>query len=121
MSLKEYFINEYLFESQEDVLTLKVFSRDKKTRICSCQLIVTGIDSIRVKNLITSEGTLSPDLFKNIVVWLVSKGYKFITYERYVGGKFVERDIDVQRFLKKHRIEDVHKFLEEVNYENCSA
>ena len=99
MTLIREVINEYILEEETDVITLRIYLKDDK-RIASCQLVATGLDSVRVKNLNSIDHDINPSLIRAICIWLSKKNYKTITYERKVKNGFVEKTYPLERILK---------------------
>lgn len=104
MPLINNFVNDVRIEREDDVFSLRIFFGEK--RIGSCTCVVTGFESLRVKNLVVKDGGFDATVFYGLLSYAKGLGYSRIEYERKKGTSFFFKSIDLNdpKITKKFNI-----------------
>lgn len=96
MVLPRYDIGHHIvLEAETDVRTIRFY--DGETRIASLNVVATGIDSCRIKNLAVTTGyDLKPSIIKGLMEWLKQEcGYTKIAWERAGEDGFIVKSHNI--------------------------
>jgi len=106
MAFENHVFNDIRVEMEADVFSLRFFDHDGN-RLGSCQCVVTGLDSVRAKNLVMQGGEMDEHTFYSLLLIAYRKGYSRIDYERKKGTSFVLKSVDLNNPRIKNKLQKI--------------
>lgn len=106
MAFEDHVFDDIRVEMEMDVFSLRFFDLHGN-RLGSCQCVVTGLDSIRAKNLVMQGGEMDEHTFYSLLLIAYRKGYSRIDYERKKGTSFILKTVDLNNPRIKNKLQKI--------------